>query len=131
MSMKIVFPGGKKVDAHYKGFVIHTDQAADAGGSGEAPSPFDLFLASLGTCSGFFVLSFCQTRKIPTEGISLELTAVRDEAKHTVTAVEIEIRLPRDLPPEIADACIRAAGQCSVSRHLVDAPSVRIKATRT
>jgi ribosomal protein S12 methylthiotransferase accessory factor len=118
------------VDAHYKGFVIHTDQPADGGGAGSAPSPFDLFLASLGTCAGFFVLSFCQTRKIPTDGITLALTAVRDEAKHRVAAVEIEILLPKDMPSELADACVRAAGQCSVARHLVDAPTITVRAKR-
>jgi putative redox protein len=130
MSMKIVFAGGQKVDAHYKCFVIHTDQPAGAGGTATAPSPFDLFLASLGTCAGFFVLAFCQARKIPTDDISLVLTAVRDEATHGVAAVEIEILLPRDIPPQIADACVRSAGQCAVARHLVDAPRVTVTATR-
>jgi putative redox protein len=130
MSMKIVFPGGQRVDAEYKGITIHTDQPLDAGGTGSAPTPFDLFLASLGTCAGFFVLSFCQTRRIPTRDVSLVLTAVRDEARHRVAAVEIEVLLPKDVPPETADACVRAAGQCSVARHLLDAPAVTVRATR-
>lgn len=130
MSMKIVFPGGLRVDALYKGHTIHTDQPQESGGEGTAPSPFDLFLASLGTCAGFYVLAFCQTRKIPTDDVSLVLTAVRDETKHRVARVEIEILLPRDVSPEIASACERAAMQCAVARHLVDAPAVIVKAAR-
>ena len=49
----ITLPGGRRVDAQVGRHVIHTDQ------DGAAPSPFEVFLASLGTCAGFFVQSFC------------------------------------------------------------------------
>jgi len=41
--IKVIFPGGKRVDAEYKGFTIKTDQPDYAGGEGSAPAPFDLF----------------------------------------------------------------------------------------
>ncbi len=49
MEMKITFPGGEKVNAEINGMVIPTDQPVETGGEGAAPSPFDYFLASLGT----------------------------------------------------------------------------------
>ncbi len=36
MDMEINFPGGKKVDAIYKGFTIKTDQPEHEGGEGTA-----------------------------------------------------------------------------------------------
>ena len=68
MEMKITFPGGEKVNAEINSRVIPTDQPVEGGGEGSAPSPFDYFLASLGTCAGIYVLSFCQQRQIATEG---------------------------------------------------------------
>ncbi|MCK5331318.1 MAG: osmotically inducible protein OsmC, partial [Candidatus Marinimicrobia bacterium] len=62
MDMKITFPGGKKINAEYNGQIIKTDQAVASGGNGSAPEPFDLFLASIGTCAGIYVLGFCQQR---------------------------------------------------------------------
>ncbi len=53
MDMRIRFPGGKRVNATYKGFTIKTDQPTESDGEGSAPTPLDLFLASIGTCSGF------------------------------------------------------------------------------
>ena len=53
------FGGGLKVDAEYRGFTIKTDQPFHEGGEGRRPAPFDLFLASLATCAGFYVLAFC------------------------------------------------------------------------
>ena len=64
MDMEIQFPGGKKVDALYKGFTIKTDQPKNEGGEGSAPEPFSLFLTSIGTCAGIYVLNFCQNRNI-------------------------------------------------------------------
>ena len=68
MDMEIFFPGNKKVSANYRGFRIDTDQPVGAGGDGSAPAPFDLFLASIGTCAGIYVLQFLQQRGLPTEG---------------------------------------------------------------
>ncbi|MDD5264139.1 MAG: OsmC family protein [Candidatus Bipolaricaulis sp.] len=130
MEMQIGFPGGKRVDATYKGFVIRTDQPEAAGGANSAPSPFDLFLASLGTCSGYYVLAFLERRGIPSDGVSLSLSATRDEATHRIGEVEIRIRLPRDFPAEYVDACSRAAGQCAVKAHLESPPSVSVTAER-
>ena len=130
MSMRIVFPGGKRVDAFYKGFTIRTDQPESVGGENSAPSPFDLFLASLGTCAGYYVLTFCQRRNLPTDGVALTLSAVRDEAAHRITRIEIHIALPSDFPMEYVDACIRAAEQCAVKSYLQDALRVEITARR-
>ena len=81
--MEITFPGGVQVNALFNGFEITTDQPERNGGQNSAPSPFDFFLASLGTCAGFFALRFCQQRDLSTDGLSLQLTSERNaETKH-------------------------------------------------
>jgi len=130
MSMKIVFPGGKRVDAHYKGFTVSTDQPLEAGGANAAPSPFDLFLMSLGTCAGYFVLAFCEKRELPTDGISLALNAVRDAGGHKIARIEIAISLPERFPAEYVDACARAADQCAVKGYLSASLPVVVAARR-
>ncbi|MEN6369111.1 MAG: OsmC family protein [Thermotogota bacterium] len=130
MEMQIGFPGGKRVDASYKGFVVRTDQPQASGGAGSAPSPFDLFLASLGTCSGYYVLAFLERRGIPADGVSLTLSIAWDEAAHRVGKIEIRIRLPQDFPKEYVEPCVRAAGQCAVKAHLESPPLVSVVAER-
>ncbi|MGD9675779.1 MAG: OsmC family protein [Candidatus Bipolaricaulia bacterium] len=130
MEIEIGFPGGKRVDATYGGFVIRTDQPESAGGTGSAPTPFNLFLASLGTCSGYYVLAFCQKRQISTEGVSLTLRATRDDAAHRISRIEVRIRLPHSFPEEYVAACVRAAEQCAVKAHLESPPAMSIEAER-
>ena len=69
--MIVTFPGGKQVDTRIGAHEIRTDQPASGGGQDSAPSPFQLFLAAIGTCAGIYVAGFCQKRELPTEGIRI------------------------------------------------------------
>lgn len=127
MNMKITFPGGVAVDADYKGFTIHTDQPKEYGGEGTAPAPFDLFLASLGTCAGLYVLRFCQQRDLPTEGLGLTLETVKDAEGKKIDLVLLEIQLPAGFPDKYREAVVRAADQCAVKKHIFDPPRYEIE----
>jgi ribosomal protein S12 methylthiotransferase accessory factor len=126
MIMDITFPGGVKVDAGFHGFTVHTDQPRDHGGDGSAPAPFDVFLASIGTCAGFYVLRFCQQRGLAAEGLGLTLETIRDPEAGRVATIRLDIRLPEGFPEKYRDAVIRAADQCAVKRHIVEAPRFEV-----
>ncbi len=81
MEISIDFPGGTRVNAHFGSFTVATDQPVAFGGENSAPSPFELFLASLATCAGFYVLGFCKSRGISAEGIRLVQKLERNPAK--------------------------------------------------
>lgn len=129
MDMEISFPGGKKVDALYKGFTIKTDQSPFSGGEGSAPAPFDLFLASFGTCAGIYVLSFCQQRSIPTDGIKLIQRMEKDSERRMIRKIEIEIQLPPSFPEKYRQAVVKAAHLCAIEKHLEEPPRVEIRTT--
>jgi len=124
--MEVVFPGGKRVDALYKGFTIKTDQPKENGGKGSAPAPFDLFLSSIGTCVGIYVLSFCQERGISTRGLRLILDTERNKKTKLIEKITIEIQLPPEFPEKYKDAVVRAADICAVKKHLYNPPQFEI-----
>jgi len=126
MEMIIRFPGNKKVAAEFEGFTVMTDQPKDASGDGSAPAPFELFLASLGTCAGIFILSFCQKRNIPTNGLEIRQTMEWDDAKHLVSKIVFEIILPKGFPEKYRDSLVKAAELCTVKRHLHEPPRFEI-----
>ena len=123
MEMIIDFPGGARVDAHFSGFTVQTDQPPD----GSAPTPFATFLASIGTCAGIYVLGFCQQRGINTEGIRIVQSAQRDRMSGMVTMISLDIQLPAGFPEKYKDAVIRAADQCAVKKHLEHPPAFEVK----
>lgn len=128
MDMKITFPGNRKVAAEFDGKVVMTDQPVEAGGDGSAPAPFDLFLASLGTCAGIFVLSFCKKRDIPTEGLEIVQSAEWDEAAHRVSKVSLRIKLPKGFPEKYRESVVSTANLCTVKKHLAAPPAFDITA---
>jgi putative redox protein len=126
MDMRIYFPGGKKVYADFKGFTHKTDQPAYASGDGSAPAPFELFLASIGTCAGIFVLGFCQQRGIDTQGIELVQSLDYDPNTRMVKKINLEIKLPPSFPEKYKNAVIQSANLCAVKKHMEIPPEFNV-----
>ncbi len=124
--MVVKFPGGKRVDAHYQGFHIQTDQHPRFGGDGSAPEPYDLFLASLATCAGIYVLGFCERRGLPTAGLSLVQRWHRGPSG-AIERIELDIELPDGFPEKYRAAVVRAAQQCTVKKTLENPPEFRVR----
>ncbi len=120
MEMEIVFPGEARVDAHMGDMVIPTNQ------DGSAPAPFGLFLASIGTCAGIYVLSFCRQRGIPTENIRIIQRMHSNPLTRMIEKIELDIQVPPDFPDRYKEAVIRSASQCAVKKHLEQPPAFEV-----
>ena len=126
MEFKVAFEGKKKIVAQIGEHKIVTDQPFGCGGDNEAPTPFALFLASLGTCAGIYVKSFCDQRGISSEGITLTQTHVFNPITHLIEKITIQINLPTSFPEKYKDAVIKAAEQCAVKKHLISPPIMNV-----
>ncbi len=124
--IKVTFPGGLRVDAEYKGFVINTDQPVKHGGSGTAPAPFDLFMASIAACAGFYVVAFCREREIPTDKVGVVMRMEKDPESKLIGKITIEVRLPADFPERYKKAIIKAVDTCTVKLNIIKAPAFEI-----
>lgn len=131
MDMIVTFPGGARVDAQVGPHTVRTDQPPQGGGLGSAPTPFSLFLASIGTCAGIYVLGFCAQRGLPTEGIRLIQRAEKNPATGLIGVVGLDIEVPPDFPAKYHDALVRAASQCAVKKHLENPPSFAVRTVVT
>ena len=130
MDIRVSFPGGKRVDAQLRQHAIHTDQPVELGGQDAEAAPFDLFLASLATCAGIYVLGFCQARGIPTEGVALVQHNDFDE-RHHLTRVELELTLPATFPEKYRAAVVNAAANCKVKKLLAAPPEIVVTSNVT
>jgi len=126
--IKVTFPGGLRVDAEYKGRLIQTDQPVYQGGEGTAPAPFDLFLASIATCSGIYVLFFCQKRGIPVENASVVMKTERNPESKMIEKISINVNLPPEFPEKYKSAVLKAVDTCSVKAHIMSPPEFELSA---
>jgi putative redox protein len=120
--MEITFDGGKVVTAHTHGHSIRTDQPLDNGGGDTAPAPFELYLASIGTCAGIYVKSFCDNRKIPTDKIKIIQKTEFSEETGLPVSLTIDIQLPADFPEKYKASVISVAELCKVKKSIANPP---------
>jgi putative redox protein len=126
MEMVIEFPGGARVEAHFGPFTVTTDQPPQGGGQGSAPTPFDVFLSSIGTCAGIYVLGFCRQRNLPTDGIRIIQHIHPNHMTGMVEKIQLEIQVPPSFPPQYHSALIRSAELCKVKKTLEQPPQFEI-----
>jgi putative redox protein len=122
MEILVDFPGASRVDAHFGKFTISTDQPPIA----SAPSPFEMFLSSIATCAGIYVLGFCQQRGLPAEGIHIVQRIHSDRATGMVDEIDIEIHIPPTFPAKYYDSLVRSAELCKVKKHLESPPKFNV-----
>lgn len=125
MEMVIDFPGGSRVDAHFGPFTVQTDQPPAA----SAPTPFAVFLSSIGTCAGIYVLGFCRQRGLSTEGIKIVQRMFSNPMTGMVEKIDLEIQLPQGFPEKYREAVINSAQLCAVKKHMENPPKFEITTT--
>ncbi len=124
--INVTFPGGTKVTANFGKFEVPTDQPIEDGGTDTAPEPYMLFLSSIVTCAGFYVVRFCRQRELPTEGLGMTLDIERNPETRSLDKVKMAIQLPEGFPEKYQRAIIRAADMCSVKKAIMNSPEFEI-----
>jgi ribosomal protein S12 methylthiotransferase accessory factor len=126
MEMVIDFPGGAKVDAHFGPYTVTTDQPPSGGGEGSAPTPFAVFLASIGACAGIYVLGFCKQRGLSTDGIRIVQRTHNNPMTGMIDQIDIEIQAPPSFPEKYLPSLVRSAELCAVKKHMEAPPKFNV-----
>jgi ribosomal protein S12 methylthiotransferase accessory factor len=127
--MEITFDGRKVITAHTHGHVIRTDQSVESGGENSAPAPFELYLASIGTCAGIYVKSFCDNRNIPADKIKIIQSTEFSPESGLPVSIKLDIQLPADFPEKYKASVLNVAALCKVKKSIADPPRFEITAS--
>jgi len=121
---------GAKLETDIGGkFDITCDQPAPFG-EDSAPSPYDVFLASVTACTGYFAQRYCRKWQLPHDGITVELEPSFNTA-HALTEVKLRVRIPASFPQEHIAGLLRNAGACPVKKALESSPVVSLEVVQT
>ncbi len=129
MELKVTLEGNKKVSTQVGDHLIMTDQPEKLGGTGTAPAPYDLFLASIATCAGFYVQSYCDNKNIDTSGIEITLSVKRDEKK-AINGFITTIHVPDTLPEKLHGVLRKVAAQCAVKKTIMNNPEFIVETVK-
>ncbi len=115
---KVTFPGNKKVDVEIGKFIVKTDQKKIYGGDDTAPEPFNIFLSSIGSCAGIYALSFCEPRKLNTEGMYLLLDISFKERQNFLEEIKLTLYVNKEFPEKYIKPIVKSMNHCAVKNQL-------------
>jgi len=127
MDFKVKLEGGRRVSTQIGDHQIMTDQPVKHGGDNSAPAPYDLFVASIGTCAGFYVQSYCQSKGIDSTGIDITLTLKHDLETKKISGFVTTIHVPEGLPKKLHSALKKVAEQCAVTKTIMNNPEIIVE----
>lgn len=113
------------------------DEPASYGGTDSGPSPYDLILAALGSCTSMTIGLYARKRSWPVDKISVSLWHSKIHAKDCddcetkdgrIDRIEMEIHLDGSLTDEQRAKLMEVAGKCPVHQTLTSEINIKTRA---
>ena len=124
--LRVEHRGGDQFDIFVRGHVIRVDQPVKDGGDDTAPTPTELFIASLASCVAFYARRYLARHNLPTEGLAVEATFEMGTRPARVSGIDVRLILPDGVPAERRDPLLAVATHCTVHNTLATTPEVSI-----
>ena len=125
--VRVDYEAGDRFRIAVRQHTITVDQPASEGGEDAAPTPTELFIASLASCVAFYARRFAARHDIPTDGLAV--TAEFSMASHParVGAITLQLHVRAELSPEQQASLLAVASHCTVHGTLMRPPEVRLE----
>jgi putative redox protein len=129
-SMEVGFIDGESYEIAVRGHRIVVDQPAEAGGQDTAPTPTELFVASLASCVAFYAGRYLTRHGHDRTGLTVSASYVlATDRPARVSAIRISVKVPTGLPSERWPALQAVVSRCTVHNTLHNPPQVDIELT--
>jgi putative redox protein len=124
--MRVEHRGGDKFDINVRGHVVRVDQPVKDRGEDTAPTPTELFIASLASCVAFYARRYLARHDLPTDGLAVEARFDMGSRPARVAGIGLRLIVPDGVPADRLDALLAVASHCTVHNTLVSEPDVSI-----
>lgn len=125
--ISVTHQGGDKFEIAVRDHRITVDQPTAMGGEDTAPTPTELFVASLASCVAFYARRYLSRHDLPIEGLRVETTYEMGTKPSRVSRFEVKVHLPAGVPEERHAALFAMVNHCTVHSTLHHEPDVSIE----
>ena len=115
---------------------VYADEPVSFGGTDSGPSPYDLLLAALGSCTSMTIGFYARKRRWPLEKITVALRHSRIHAadceecetkEGKIDRIELDIHLTGSLTDEQRAKLMEIADKCPVHQTLTSEINIRTR----
>jgi len=125
--MDITFLAGESYEVAMRGHRVLVDQPVEAGGEDAAPTPTELFVASLATCVAFYAGRYLTSHGYSRDGLAVSASFdMATDRPARVSDIRLAVRVPADLPAARRPALSAVISHCTVHNTLTSPPAVAI-----
>ena len=125
--MSVRYEGGERYEIATGEHRVLVDQPVDAGGEDLAPTPTELFVASLASCVAFYAGRYLTRHGLSREGLGVSVTyRMATDRPARVTHIHLMVRVPAALPAHRWPALQAVVEHCTVHNSLTTPPDVNI-----
>lgn len=125
--MSVRFVAGEAYEVQVRGHRLLVDQPAADGGDDNAPTPTELFVASLATCVAFYAGRYLDRHGFGRDGLAVTVDwAMATDRPARVASVTISVRAPEQLAPDQRRALLAVASNCTVHHSISQPPAITV-----
>jgi LmbE family N-acetylglucosaminyl deacetylase/organic hydroperoxide reductase OsmC/OhrA len=117
---------GDRFDIRIRNHILSVDQPIDIGGQDTAPTPTELFVASLTSCVAFYARRYLHRHHLDTSGLGVDASFELADKPARVGRIVITLRLADDLPAARREALLAVARHCTVHNSITTPPEISI-----
>ena len=128
--MQVEYKGGWEFRADSRSHSIIIDLPAQMKGEDKGMTPPELFIASLASCVGVYVVDYCKAQNISTDGLKVVANYEDVEGGPArIGKISLEIVMPGGVPQEHRNPLMKMAAQCKVHNTICTLPDIRMTLT--
>ncbi len=127
MQIKVERVGKVSFAVKTRGHTVVSDQPESSGGLDTGMTPPELFLASLGTCVGYYAAEFFDARKWEGGNIEIEVSGEILPNPGRIAKISLELSVPRSLDEKHFQALLRTVSHCTIHNTLTHPPEIQIR----
>lgn len=126
-TMTVSFLAGEAYEVGVRGHHVLVDQPVQDGGQDSAPTPTELFVASLATCVAFYAGRYLTRHGYSRDGLAVSASFdMATDRPARVTRIRIQVTVPAEVPAERRPALAAVVSHCTVHNSLAAPPEVSI-----
>lgn len=119
--------GGDRYSIRMGRHTIAVDQPVQAGGTDTGPTPTDLFVASLASCTAHYAGRFLRRHGISSDGLEVACAfEMATDRPARVDTIALDVLVPEGMPHDLDDRLRAVIEHCTVKNSIAAAPAIEL-----